>query len=92
MMKTIWNERHRRLIKLVTTARKNARIGQVQLAKKLNRTQTWVSRIETGERRLDVIELIDLAEAIGFDVSDFVAGLQNNRPPAGNGPFGGARR
>jgi hypothetical protein len=46
------------------------------LAKKLKRSQTWIARLESGERRLDVIELIDLAEAIGFDAPAVVAIVQ----------------
>ena len=56
--------------------RKEAGIRQVQLAKKLKRSQTWIARLESGERRIDVIELIELAEVIGFNAPDLVASLQ----------------
>jgi transcriptional regulator with XRE-family HTH domain len=75
-VKTIHSKRHKRLIELVTAERKQAGIRQVQLAKKLKRSQTWIARLEGGERRLDVIELIDLAEAIGFDAPAVVAIVQ----------------
>jgi transcriptional regulator with XRE-family HTH domain len=75
-VKTIHSKRHKRLIELVTAERKQAGIRQVQLAKKLKRSQTWIARLEGGERRLDVIELIDLAEAIGFDAPGIVAIVQ----------------
>jgi ribosome-binding protein aMBF1 (putative translation factor) len=78
-VKTIYSKRHKRLIELVTAERKQAGIRQVQLAKKLKRSQTWIARLEGGERRLDVVELIDLAEAIGFDAPGIVAIVQQSK-------------
>jgi transcriptional regulator with XRE-family HTH domain len=75
-VKTIHSKRHKRLVELVTAERKNAGIRQVQLAKKLKKSQTWIARLEGGERRLDVIELIELAEAIGFDAPAIVTAVQ----------------
>jgi transcriptional regulator with XRE-family HTH domain len=74
--KTIRSKRHKRLIELVVAERKKAGIRQVQLAKKLKRSQTWIARLESGERRLDVVELLDLAEAIGFNAPATVAIVQ----------------
>jgi transcriptional regulator with XRE-family HTH domain len=76
MVSSIRTKRHKRLIDLVTAERKRAGIRQVQLAKKLKKSQTWIARLESGERRLDVIELLDLAEAIGFDAPGIVAIVQ----------------
>ena len=39
----------------------------VQVAKKLRRYQSYITLLETGQRRLDVVEFMDIAEAIGFD-------------------------
>lgn len=72
-MKTIRSKRHKKLIELVVAERKRAEIRQVQLAKKLKRSQSWIARLESGERRLDVVELLDLAEVIGFDALAMVA-------------------
>jgi transcriptional regulator with XRE-family HTH domain len=78
-VKTIHSKRHKRLIELVMAERKQAGIRQVQLAKKLKKSQTWIARLESGERRLDVIELIDLAEAIGFDAPAIVTAVQQSK-------------
>jgi transcriptional regulator with XRE-family HTH domain len=78
-MRTIRSKRHKRLIELVLAERKQAGIRQVQLAKQLKRSQTWIARVESGQRRLDVIELIELAEAIGFDAPGMVAAVQKGR-------------
>ena len=53
--------------------RKAAGFTQVTLARKLRRHQSFVSNYERGERRLDLIEFLDVAAAIGFDPSKFVA-------------------
>ena len=56
--------RYRALIDLLVTARKNQGLSQSALATKLNRHQQFVSRYETGQRRLDVIEFVDVARAL----------------------------
>jgi transcriptional regulator with XRE-family HTH domain len=58
---------------MLAKARKDAKLTQVQLASRLHRRQAFISRIERGERRVDVVEFLDLAHAIGFDPSKFIA-------------------
>ena len=50
-------------------------VAQVQLALRLRRPQPFVSKIESGERRIDVIELLEIVEAVGADASDLLASL-----------------
>jgi len=66
-VETIHTKRHKRLIAALIAERKKAGINQVTLAKKLRRSQTFIARTESGRRRVDVIEFLDLAEAIGFN-------------------------
>ena len=47
--------------------RKAAGISQVELAEKLGKPQSLVSKVERGKRRLDVIEFCQVAEALGHD-------------------------
>ena len=49
-----------------------ANLTQAQLADRLNRPQSFVAKYEGGERRLDVIEFMEIAEAIGFDPAEFI--------------------
>jgi transcriptional regulator with XRE-family HTH domain len=81
-MNTIYSKRHKWLIEFIITYRKRVGISQVQLAKKLKKSQTWISRIESGQRRIEVTELLDLGEAIGFDTPTLVAAVQKSGPGA----------
>lgn len=70
---SIHSERYRRLLALLVQARKDAEITQVELAKRLAKPQSFVSKFENGERRLDVIEFLDISEAIGVSAADLLA-------------------
>ena len=50
-------------------------MSQEQLAKKMGWDQTYVSKIESGVRRVDVVELIGICEVLGLDASKFVKDL-----------------
>jgi len=58
---------HGRIVTLLKQARKNAKLRQVDLARKLGWQQAYVSRYETGERLLGVDEFVAVALAIGID-------------------------
>lgn len=67
--KTLGSRRHEALIAFLIAKRESAGITQSQLAAKLGQYQSFVARLESGQRRVDVIELLDLAEALNFDAS-----------------------
>ncbi len=56
-----------KLIAALVRIRKEAELTQQQLAKKLDKPQSYVSKYETGERTLDLIEAIEVFEAIGVN-------------------------
>ncbi len=58
---------HEELRRLLVEHRQRAKLSQAELARKLQWSQQTVSKIETGEKRVTVVELIELAEALGFD-------------------------
>ena len=60
-------KRQKRLVNYIIAERKRRNIQQQKLARRLRQHQSWVSRLESGQRRIDVCEFLDLAEAIGFD-------------------------
>ena len=72
MGQTIHSEDYRALLTLLRSLREEAGLTQVELAERLGRPQSFVSKIEVGERRLDVAELRMLTEALGQDVVDIV--------------------
>lgn len=75
MPKTLRSPRQVRLIDLLVEQRKRAGLSQADLAKKLDRYQSVVSSIESGGRRVDVVELLDIAEVIGLDVHALIDNL-----------------
>jgi transcriptional regulator with XRE-family HTH domain len=75
LSRTLGSSRHRALIALVIKERKAAHLTQVQVAKRLRRYQSYVTLLETGQRRLDVVEFMDLADAIGFDAEAAIRAL-----------------
>ena len=67
MKKALYEQSYATLTNLLKEERKSAGLTQAQLSKKLRRPQSYVSKYERGERRLDVIEFLEIARGIGFD-------------------------
>ena len=67
MPKSVFSDRYQAFLVGLITARREAGLTQVDLSKRLGKPQSFVSKIETGERRLDFVEFIDVARAIGVD-------------------------
>ena len=67
------DERYRMLIGELIAARKASCLSQRELAERLGRHQQFVSRYETGERRLDVIEYADIAISLDIDPAQLLA-------------------
>jgi transcriptional regulator with XRE-family HTH domain len=76
MRKTGYDDAYRELREILVNARRSVDCSQEVLAAKLGRAQTFVSKIELGERRLDLIELLVWADALDVDVRDVVDRLQ----------------
>jgi len=57
MDKTIFTDSHRKLVGRLKDARKKAKLKQAEVAKKLGRTQSYISKIESGQRRIDTVQL-----------------------------------
>ncbi|MCE5311477.1 MAG: helix-turn-helix domain-containing protein [Acidobacteriales bacterium] len=78
MEKSIFSECYASFLHLLVDARKNSGLTQVQLAKKLKETQSWVSKCERGERRLDIIELRAFCEAMEISFLTFCEKLDSH--------------
>lgn len=75
MPKSVFTDAYGVLLSKLVEARRTAGLTQVDLAKKLGRPQPFVSYVERGERRIDVVEFIIIAKAIGIDPASFIAEL-----------------
>ena len=73
MAKTIRSTGQVALCQALVDARIKAGLGQAELATKLRCHQSFIARLESGQRRVDVVELVVLARAIGFDPSEVLA-------------------
>jgi len=74
--KSVFTAKYARFRKLLVAARAEAGLTQEQLATKLGWEQTDVSKAERGVRRLDLIEFLAFAKAIGIDVTSFIRDLE----------------
>ncbi|MFV5355170.1 helix-turn-helix transcriptional regulator [Acinetobacter baumannii] len=71
-MRSIHDPRYQGLIKKLIELRESKNVTQIELARRLNKPQSYVSKIEILERRIDVIELIDWLNVLETDISDFL--------------------
>lgn len=78
MRKSIYSQRQQQVRLLLIEKRRAARLTQSDVARKLGRPQSYVSNYERGERRLDLVEFLEIAEAIGFDAPKFIRQLKQN--------------
>lgn len=74
MTKSIFTNNYQLLLQLLVATRKKANITQQELAKKLGKNQSYISKYENSERRLDMIEVIAIVKAMGANPNE----LMNN--------------
>jgi transcriptional regulator with XRE-family HTH domain len=75
MSRTLRSSRHEALRSFLVEKRKKAGLTQTDVARKLRRYQSFVATVEGGQRKVDVVELLAFAEAIGFDPREAVKRL-----------------
>lgn len=76
MTESVHTARYRQFRELLITARKDKGLSQEALAEKLTKVQTFVSKYERGERRLDLVEFLDVSAALGVDPHKVIRQLQ----------------
>lgn len=76
MEKSIYTKEYLTFLKCLIKVRKDAGITQVQFAEMIDQTQSFVSRCERGERRIDVIELRVFCQAMGMPYIKFIERLE----------------
>lgn len=73
MANKLWDERRMRLAALLKDGRIAVGISQVQMAEKLGKPQSYVSKYESGERKLDFVEVVDVCIALSVDPHQLMA-------------------
>lgn len=72
MNKIIYSKEHNFLIERLREARIEAGFGQGEIAKRLGKTQSYISKIESGQRRIDVVELKEFANLYNKNLNYFI--------------------
>lgn len=72
MSKSIYSKEYKNVIKKLKKARLETGLKQTEIAKKLGKPQSYISKIEQGERRLDVAELKKIADIYKKPLDYFV--------------------
>lgn len=80
MPKTIFGGGHPHLVAVLTEARQKSGLTQAQLADRVQKDQTFISIIERGQRRVDVLEFVALARAMGADPKQLFAEVEKRLP------------
>ncbi len=75
-MGSLHSRRYREFLARLRQAREDAGLTQVQAAAKLRKPQSFVSRCETGERRVDVLEFEDFVKVYGAAATDLLPELR----------------
>jgi transcriptional regulator with XRE-family HTH domain len=76
----VFTPTYARFRELLIEARENTGLTQAVLAKRLKRPQSYVSKFERGERRLDVVEYLEVAQALRIDPFGLLRNLTNAVP------------
>lgn len=74
--KSIHTRRYRKFADELKRARLVAGLTQVELAESLGVTQTFISKCERGERRVDIVELVDWCRCLRLEASVFIAAFE----------------
>lgn len=72
MVKTIYQESYQAFIKQLVLARKASGLTQMQVAEKLSKPQSYIAKVEAADRKLDVMEFVELCQAINVDPTTLI--------------------
>lgn len=78
MSRTISSPLHLALVAFIISKRRAAGLTQAVVANRLGRHQSFVATVESGQRRIDVVDLFELAAAVGFDPIEAVTFLKQS--------------
>jgi len=76
MTASVFSRRYEAFRNLLTQYRREQSITQIELAKRLRKPQSFVSKYESGERRIDVVEFLEICNALQIDAREVIGKLQ----------------
>ena len=74
------SKRHKALVGLLAARREAAAMTQSDLAARLGKSQPFVARLESGQRRITVVEFMTLAKILRFDPYKIISTLKKTAP------------
>lgn len=83
-LKSIYSQEYQSLLDVLVAARKASNLTQQALADRLGRPQSYISKTETGERRLDVVEFLHFCNGVGIDPCIVLAQFTRNPVQTGS--------
>jgi transcriptional regulator with XRE-family HTH domain len=77
---TLRDPRYRAIVARLIAMRKAAGLNQRELADRLEKTQSYVAKVELHERRLDIVQLVEWLRALGADERKFLSDMLKDIP------------
>lgn len=71
-MSRIYSQKNKNLLEKLRSARVEAGLTQIEAGKKLKKPQSYLSKVERGERKIEAIELVDFAKIYNKDINYFI--------------------
>ncbi len=78
MPRTIHSKQYQAFLERLKSARKRAKLTQAEVALKLNKPQSYVSKSESGERRIDATEVVEFAKIYGVSLEELLLEVDTN--------------
>ena len=72
MINTIYSKKHKKIVEQIKKARHQSGFSQEQVAKKLKVTQSFISKIESGQSKIDIVQLSRLAKIYKKEINFFI--------------------
>lgn len=80
MPRSVFSKTYGELLRALIDARDAAGLTQTDVAQRLRKPQSFVSKVERGERRLDVIEFLLVARVVGADGAEMIREIAKHLP------------